>query len=275
MQIVESFISTIETLQANSHKSLRFVHLDAITSNTALRLPVERLVLECNHRRIPVLVDGAHAPMSMPLKFLSESTPYTDSSAPPFFVGNMHKWMCSPKGAAFLVVRPDVFEHVKMAPLSLSHGMSNGLLSALLWSGCQSYAAQLTSGLSVLPFWLSIGMDRVSRHCHRLVIRAGVFLAKLWQTGFLRGDRIDTEALAELDQLTASMILIRIPGPPERYPTEHNELQDALYARKIEVPTKVLDGMIFVRLSAALYNNMHQYKRLGQAILELCADRAS
>ena len=103
----------------------RLALLDHVTSPTALILPIARLVADLRARGIDTLVDGAHAPGMVPLALSELGAAY--------YTGNAHKWLCAPKGAAFLHVRRN--RQAQLHPTVISHGFSAGFHAEFDWTG--------------------------------------------------------------------------------------------------------------------------------------------
>jgi isopenicillin-N epimerase len=93
----------------------RLAVISHVTSTTALVLPIERIVAELAARSIDTLVDGAHAPGMVPVEI--------DRLGAAYYTGNGHKWLCGPKGSAFLWARHDR-RHGLRPPIT-SHGRND------------------------------------------------------------------------------------------------------------------------------------------------------
>ena len=96
--------------------------LDHVTSNTGLVLPLERLAHLCESRGSQLIVDGAHGLLAQPLDMAQ-----LGNCGVPCYISNGHKWLCTPKGVAFMWVKAGVFENV--APVIISHGSQDGMSS--------------------------------------------------------------------------------------------------------------------------------------------------
>jgi isopenicillin-N epimerase len=223
----------------------RLALIDHVASPTALILPIRRLVDELARRGVDTLVDGAHAPGMIPMDLAGIGAAY--------YTGNAHKWLCAPKGAAFLWVRRD--RQSRLHPPVISHGYEAGFQAEFDWTGTADPTAYLCipEAIRFVAGLLPGGWPEVMAANHSLALEArGLALRTL-------GGELPCP-----DQMVGSMASIPLPKPRPGSPAEHMDckaLHDWLRERGIEAwlhPHPVP----LVRLSAQLYNTPDQYRQL-------------
>ena len=142
----------------------RVIFLSHITSPTALIFPVEEIIKRARAAGIITIIDGAHVPGQIPL--------HLDSLGADFYGGNLHKWLCAPKGAGFLYARPEMQELLK--PLVVSWGYESETPSGSNfvdyheWWGTRDISAFL-SVPAAIKFQQEHDWDTVRIACHELV----------------------------------------------------------------------------------------------------------
>jgi isopenicillin-N epimerase len=258
---VDSYETVAEAVLSRVTGRTRLLLIDHVTSQTAIVMPVERFIAELAPRGVEVLVDGAHAPGMLPLRL--------DALGAPFYAGNCHKWLCAPKGAGFLYVRPDWQDRVR--PLVTSHGANSPrtdlsrFLLEFSWMGTHDPTPYLCvpACIEFLGSLFPGGCLELMRRNHDLAAEAR---------------RILCSALTVPEPcpvaMLGSMAAVPLPdgGPaPLAQPLFLDPLQDELYRHRIEVPIIPWPAWPrrLVRVSAQAYNARGQYEALALALREL------
>jgi isopenicillin-N epimerase len=229
----------------------RLALLDHVTSPTALILPVARLVNELKARGVDTLVDGAHAPGMVPLKLSELGAAY--------YTGNAHKWLCAPKGAAFLHVRRD--RQAGLHPNVISHGYTAGFHAEFDWTGTFDPTPWLCipEALRFMGSLLPDGWPQVMAANRALTLEARALL--LETTG--------AEAPCP-DAMIGSMA--SLPLPPAAIGSPADRLDCAgLHAwfRERGIETWLYPHPVpLLRISAQLYNDLNQYRELARLLGE-------
>lgn len=238
--------------------------LDHTTSNTALNMPLEELSKLAKEMNMMVLVDGAHGALAQHLAL--EQLSHVD-----FYVGNGHKWLSCPRGIGFLYCPyDDLRNSIMKHPAVMSHGIGQGFQSRFLWDGCRDYAAAL-SVPAVLDYWEEKTTDgtRIPTKINAGLREAAELLGHKWH-GTQDWER---SLLAPLALHSPMMALVRLPEKLQSSPSTSDQakaIQDFLYDHFIEVPIKCINGVLYVRISCHVYNEIDEYDRLAHAILQLC-----
>ncbi|MCG3174552.1 MAG: Isopenicillin N epimerase [Myxococcota bacterium] len=240
----------------------RLLMIDHVTSPTAVVFPVAEIIAACRERGVPVLVDGAHAPGMLDLDI--------ESLGCDWYTGNCHKWLCAPKGAAFLWARRD--RQAELQPLAVSHGYSveppvpSRFRMEFDWTGTADYTAMLAvpRAIAFMGTLLPEGWPGVRARNHQFAVAARRILC----------DALGAEPGCPGDML-GSMVSIELPPDPPPVPARGllglTRLQHALYERhRIEVPVINWpdDSRRWVRVSAQLYNDLPQIEFLAHALRE-------
>jgi isopenicillin-N epimerase len=242
----------------------RLALLDHVTSQTALVFPIARLVRELRARGVETLVDGAHAVGMLPLDLISLGAAY--------FTSNCHKWLCAPKGCAFLYVREDL--RTRIVPLSISHGRNtvhptrSRFRLLFDWTGTDDPSAYLSvpAALRFLGGALPDGgAHALAQRNHALVVWGRAEVARALGV-----------PIPAPDAMLGTMASLPLPGAVGgTSPFEVDPLQAALIDRfGIETPVLTWPGEAgerrrALRISAQAYNEPAHYEALASALRQL------
>jgi isopenicillin-N epimerase len=252
---IESSEQAIEPiLQAVSSKT-RLALLDHITSQTGLVFPIAKIIQALTQQNIDTLIDGAHAPGMVALDLATIGATY--------YTGNCHKWLCAPKGAAFLYVRRDKQSEIR--PLTISHGANSPRRDRSRfrlefdWTGTDDPTAYLCvpEAVRFMGSRLPGGWSELMRHNRENAIAARKILCEILKV---------TPPCP--DEMIGSLATVPLSEG------SYVELQDALLEKfGIEVPIVPYPATPkrLVRISAQIYNTLDQYEKLGRALIELSA----
>ncbi|MBW3564767.1 MAG: aminotransferase class V-fold PLP-dependent enzyme [Acidobacteria bacterium] len=240
----------------------RLLLIDHIVSQTAIIFPVHRICREMSRRNVETLVDGAHAVGMVPLEL--------DELGAAWYTSNCHKWLCAPKGSAFLHTRED--RRSMTRPAIISHGANSPrtdrsrYLLEFDWTGTFDPTAWLATGAAI-DFMEKLhpeGIAGVARENHELVLKGYDILC--------RALRIDPPVPREM---FGSMAAVRLPdGSGDAPPTSlyGDPIQDELLEKfRIEVPVVAWPAppSRLLRVSAQMYNDLSDYEALAAALTEL------
>lgn len=233
----------------------RLLLIDHVTSPTGIVQPIERIVPALRERGVETLVDGAHGPGMLPLDL--------DALGAAYYTGNCHKWLCSPKGAAFLHVRRDRQPHV--LPPTISHGHNSERSDRSRFRlefdfvGTGDYTPYLCvpAAIDFLESLLPGGLPALREHNRTLALRGRDLLC----------DALGTEPPCP-EACIGSLASVVLPAtdralvPPLDLDPLHVWLWDE---HRVEVPVMHWPHprLRLLRISPQAYNSLEQYAHLA------------
>ena len=229
----------------------RIIFLSHLTSSTAILIPVEEIVRRARERGIITILDGAHTPGQIPLSL--------DSLGADFYAGNLHKWLCAPKGAGFLYARKEA-QHL-LKPLVVSWGYESDTPSGSTfidhheWWGTRDMAAFL-SVPAAIEFQEDHDWIQVRKICHGLAASVQRRICELNGLGPLH---------PSADGWFGQMCTAPLPSDVNLAVLK-NRLYDEF---RIEVPVLEWKGNKLIRISVQGYNTEKELKKLYRALTEL------
>ena len=232
--------------------------IDTVTSPTGLLMPFKEIVSLLEEKGINVMLDAAHGIGMIPLDI--------DNLGASFTTSNCHKWLCAPKGSAFLHVRKDLQE--KIHPLTISHGMTFPLGETTRfrhefdWTGTRDLSAHCSLPVVIngMADMVEGGWPAIMKHNHDLAIEGRDIIC----------ERLGIEKPCP-DEMIGCIATLSLPGSssggiPLYDPDPLHELLQDKYGIQVPVWSWASPKGRYIRISAQLYNHVNDYHDLAEAL---------
>jgi isopenicillin-N epimerase len=239
----------VERFWQGVNQHTRVIFLSHITSPTALIFPVKAICERARKAGILSIVDGAHAPGQIDVNLQQVGAD--------IYAGACHKWLCAPKGAAFLYVRREL--QGWLDPLVVSWGYESELPSDSQfvdyheWQGTRDLAAFLTVP-DAIDFQKQHNWQHLRQECHAVAVQARKNINAYFQQADLCPE-----------QDFAQMFSVQLPED-----CDLDKLKDRLYQEyAIEVPVMAWQDLKLLRVSIQVYNTAQEVELLQRALQEI------
>lgn len=249
----------LQAIEAKLTKHTKLALIDHITSPTGLILPLKKIIQLMKAKNIDILVDGAHAPGMIELDI-------TDLD-PTYYVGNCHKWLCAPKGSAFLYLNEN---HKAIKPLITSYApaiqlyQDNALHNYFDWQGTYDPTPILS-----IPFAITYGSKLLAGGWPDIFKRNHAILR---QAKTLICEKFNLKPSAERYLGTLFSFVLPPQFIVKPFTGFINPLQEQIFNDyQIELPIMRWNNQWLMRISAHLYNQPDDYQKLITALDRLRA----
>ncbi|NEN05396.1 aminotransferase class V-fold PLP-dependent enzyme [Diaminobutyricibacter tongyongensis] len=246
-----------EAVMAHVGPRTALIVIDAVTSATARRFPIANITTAARRIGVPVLVDAAHAP-----GVFAEPLGKMDGD---FWVGNLHKFACAPRGTAALVVAEG--HRADVSPLIDSWGAPYPFPASFDHQGTLDNTGHLAAGSAFGTIEERFGWGSVLGHMDTL----GDYAEDI--VGRSVSDLFGFDARVDVGMPVGAMRLIRLPKGLVTTPEEAEEFRAYLSdVARVETAITCWNGSGFLRLSVHAYNTAGDYEDFAERVVPLFAD---
>jgi len=245
---VTTHANFVERFWSSVTPKTKVILISHLTSPTALVFPVAEICTRARKAGILTIVDGSHVPGQLPLSLRNID--------PDFYVGILHKWLCAPKGCAFLYGRRDVQD--SLDPLVVSWGWEpknpgpSRFVEFHEWQGSRDISQFLTTPAAI-DFQARHDWDKVRATCRTLVMGAQAAVTDMF------GLEPYHPPLAEWH---GQIACARLPDDVD----DQALLNDLRFEDRIDVSVDRFAGRPRVRISVQGYNDQRDIDRLLEAL---------
>tara|TARA_Y100000590_G_scaffold420679_1_gene523621 strand:+ start:312 stop:1448 length:1137 start_codon:yes stop_codon:yes gene_type:complete len=235
----------IDTFWRGVTKKTKIIFISHITSPTALIFPVKEIIKKAKKKGILTIVDGAHTPGHIDINM--------DNLGCDFYTGALHKWLCMPKGSAFLYVKRKHQEWVK--PIVYSWGKDGDdpgpteFLQNFQWQGTRDMSSFLTVPISI---------DFYYKYIHQLKDKCRKINQEIYERF---GEILNTKPISSGGKWLGQMVSHPLP---KKVPKDIKKI--LLENHNIEIPIFQWKDLNLIRSSIQIYNQKKDVESLMKAL---------
>ena len=237
----------IDSFKNAINSKTKVIFLSHITSATALIFPVKEIIDLAKQKKILTIIDGAHVPAHIDLDIKKLD--------PDFYCGACHKWMCSPKGVAFLYVKKEYQNMIEPLVVSWGYEAENPsdsqYLDYMQWQGTNDMSAYLTIPETIKFLNENAWIER-AKECREL---------NLWAKNEIC-EKLNTYSLGN-DDFLGQMTTIAFD-----FEDTINQKIEFYNKYKIQVPFIKWNNKTYFRISSQVYNSKDDFEYLIKSLID-------
>jgi len=253
--IIQELLNSTDAKQETINIPLKHLKTAShISSQSAILLPIKELIASIRekflkeNKEIIILVDGAHAPGSIKINL--------DDINADFYVGNLHKWLCSPRGGGFVYIDGKFKNKIQGAIVSHGHANEKNKMDSFYWDGNRDYSGFI-SALKTLEAWEVLEKKKIYEFLKEKLIRFSEFIC----------EKLSVKPLFSIELYNSTMVFLPLPDKYQQFTSK--TIQDWLhFDHKIEITIKNVYEKNCMRLSVHLYNTFEEIEKLVNILLE-------